>query len=46
MSSYFVAEAIDEYLRRTSVGGRKRVAATLRHLEMRIGVLLGPRRPE
>ena len=34
--------AIDEYLSRTSREGRARVAAAIRHLEVRIGVLLGP----
>lgn len=34
--------AIDEYLARTSTVGRARVAAAQRHLEVRIGVLLGP----
>jgi len=33
--------AIDEYLNRTSIEGRGRVAATLRRLEVRIGRLLG-----
>lgn len=34
-------EAIDLYLERTSVTGRAEVAATMRRLEVRIGVLLG-----
>jgi hypothetical protein len=34
--------AIDEYLSRTSRDGRARVAATMRHLEARIGALLPP----
>lgn len=34
--------AIDEYLIRTSVSGRSRVAAAMRRLEVRIGKLLGP----
>lgn len=34
--------AIGEYLQRTSVEGRARVAAAMRRLEVRIGELLGP----
>jgi hypothetical protein len=34
--------AIDEYLGRTSIEGRARVAAAMRHLDVRIGELLGP----
>ena len=34
--------AIDEYLNRTSTEGRARVAEAQRHLEVRIGTLLGP----
>lgn len=34
--------AIDEYLNRTSVEGRGRVASAMRRLEVRIGKLLGP----
>ena len=34
--------AIDEYVARTSIEGRAEIAATLRRLELRIGVLLGP----
>lgn len=34
--------AIDEYLSRTAVEGRGRVAETMRRLEVRIGQLLGP----
>ncbi len=34
--------AIDEYLGRTSIEGRGRVAAAMRRLEVRIGKLLGP----
>lgn len=34
--------AIDEYLNRTSTEGRARVAEAQRHLEVRIGLLLGP----
>jgi SAM-dependent methyltransferase len=34
--------AIDEYLTRTSIDGRARVAATMRRLEVRIGDVLGP----
>jgi hypothetical protein len=34
--------AIDEYLSRTSVEGRSRVAGAMRRLEVRIGRLLGP----
>ena len=34
--------AIDEYLSRTSIEGRARVAAAMRRLEVRIGQLLGP----
>ena len=34
--------AIDEYLKRTSIEGRERVAATMRRLEVRVGKLLGP----
>lgn len=33
--------AIDEYLHRTNIEGRGRLAATLRRLEVRIGALLG-----
>ena len=35
--------AIDEYLSRTSTEGRGRVAAAMRRLEVRIGILLPPR---
>jgi hypothetical protein len=34
--------AIDEYLSRTTTEGRARVAAAMRRLEVRVGVLLGP----